>query len=221
MSDTVQGDPIQAQLIAARRNQILNAATKVFAEKGFHRATIKDVAKEAKIADGTIYNYFESKTALLLGILDRLNETPQRGEHLAQAEKMDFREWMTSYIKHRYEILQPEIIQVFQVLLPELLVNKELRERYFEQIVQPTYALAEQFFQQWVAEGVIRPVDPMLTLRVVAGTFLGLWMLRLIGDSELQTRWDELPAIITEIVLNGLGQGGSHDQSTEGEHHQS
>ena len=35
-------DPIQAQLIAARRTQILDAATKVFAEKGFERATIKD-----------------------------------------------------------------------------------------------------------------------------------------------------------------------------------
>ncbi len=57
-------DPIQAQLIAARRNQILDAAAKVFAEKGFHPTTIKDIAAEAGIAHGTIYNYFENKTAL-------------------------------------------------------------------------------------------------------------------------------------------------------------
>ena len=36
-------DSIQEQLIAARRNQILDAATKVFAEKGFHPTTIKGV----------------------------------------------------------------------------------------------------------------------------------------------------------------------------------
>ena len=45
-------DSIQEQLIAARRNQILDAATKVFAEKGFHPTTIKDIAREAGIADG-------------------------------------------------------------------------------------------------------------------------------------------------------------------------
>ena len=75
-----QNDPIQAQLTAARRNQILDAATKVFAEKGFQRATIKEVAKEAGIADGTIYIYFKNKNALMLGILDRLNATEQRAE---------------------------------------------------------------------------------------------------------------------------------------------
>jgi AcrR family transcriptional regulator len=64
MKDT--HDPIQELLITARRNQILDAATKVFAEKGFHPTTIKDIAREAGIADGTIYNYFENKTATIL-----------------------------------------------------------------------------------------------------------------------------------------------------------
>ncbi len=47
---TASPDPIQAQLIAARRKQILEAAVKVFAEKGFHQTTIKDIAREAGIA---------------------------------------------------------------------------------------------------------------------------------------------------------------------------
>lgn len=75
MMNTQNSDPIQQQLIDAQRNQILDTAITVFAEKGFHKATIKDVAKVAKVADGTIYNYFENKTALVLGILDRLNES--------------------------------------------------------------------------------------------------------------------------------------------------
>ena len=44
-------DPIQELVTAARRKQILDAATQVFAEKGFHRATIKDIARVAGIAD--------------------------------------------------------------------------------------------------------------------------------------------------------------------------
>src|SRR5690242_15098479 len=89
-------DPIQEQLIAARRNQILDAATTVFSEKGFHRATIRDVAKTAGIADGTIYIYFENKTAILFGILDRMNQTDERPAHFDQAVDMD----MDTFFRH-------------------------------------------------------------------------------------------------------------------------
>ncbi len=75
-ADRIQA--IQAQLAAARRTQILDAATRVFASKGFNRATIRDVARDAGVADGTIYNYFANKTDLLFGLLDRLNDTERR-----------------------------------------------------------------------------------------------------------------------------------------------
>jgi AcrR family transcriptional regulator len=90
-------DPIQELLITARRNQILDAATQVFAEKGFHRATIKDIARVAGIADGTVYNYFENKTALMLGIFDRLNESDQRDEDFSKFTEVDFRSFMKAY----------------------------------------------------------------------------------------------------------------------------
>jgi AcrR family transcriptional regulator len=144
-----KNDPVHTQLIAARRSQILDAATRVFAKKGFHRATIKDVAKAAKIADGTIYNYFKNKTALLLGILDRLNETPERDEHFTQASAMDIRDWAHGYIKRRFETLGSEGFDLFQVVLSEILTNRELRDLYSKQVVQPTYDLAGRYFRQW------------------------------------------------------------------------
>jgi AcrR family transcriptional regulator len=197
-------DPIQAQLIAARRSQILEAATKVFAEKGFHRATIKDVAKAADIADGTIYNYFENKTALLLGLLDRLNETPHREEHFSQASKMKLGDWVRGYIHERYETLGTQGFDIFQIMLSEILVNPELRELYSQQVIQPTYALAKRYFQKWMKEGSVKEIDPALTMRAISGMFLGVVMLRLMGDPELKTRWDEMPDVMAEIILNGL-----------------
>lgn len=204
-------DPIQAQLIAARRAQILDAATEVFAEKGFDRATIRDVAKAAGIADGTIYNYFDNKTALLLGILDRLNATSQRAADFQQAVQSDIHEWMRDYIKQRYETLTPAVYQLFRVIFSEVPVHKELRDRYFGEIVQPTFDLAAGFYEQWIAADTVKPLDPPLAMRVVAATVLGLILLRLMGDSTLEARWDEMPSVITEILLNGLVRGASHE----------
>src|SRR6187399_3060713 len=101
-------DQIQEQLIAARRAQILDASVKVFAEKGFHRATIPDIAKEAKIAVGTIYNYFSKKEDLLFALMYRLNETENRDEDLAMSGEMDLRTFFYHYIKHRYTFMSKE-----------------------------------------------------------------------------------------------------------------
>src|ERR1041385_5603023 len=79
--------PLRERLVAVRRDHILDAATQVFAAKGFEAATIREIARLAGVADGTIYTYFKNKAALLLGILDRLNETEQGREHLTLPER--------------------------------------------------------------------------------------------------------------------------------------
>jgi len=199
-----KNDPIQAQLVEARRAQILSAAAKVFAAKGFHNATIKDVAKEAGIADGTIYNYFENKTDLMLGILDQLNETEKRGADMEKAAEMDMREWAKTYIQHRYTHLSAEGLGVFGALLSEVLINEKLRETYVRDIISPTYAVADKVFKEWIDKGLIKNVDPEIASRVGSGAFFGLMMLRLIGDPILEARWDEITDFMTEILLKGL-----------------
>ncbi|MBM9519955.1 TetR/AcrR family transcriptional regulator [Desulforhopalus vacuolatus] len=53
-----------------KHKKIIAAAIKVFAKKGFFNARISDIAKEAKVADGTIYLYFNNKNSILLTILE-------------------------------------------------------------------------------------------------------------------------------------------------------
>jgi TetR/AcrR family fatty acid metabolism transcriptional regulator len=50
--------------------RIIDAATKVFAKKGFFHAKVSDIAKEAHVADGTIYLYFENKDDILISLFE-------------------------------------------------------------------------------------------------------------------------------------------------------
>jgi AcrR family transcriptional regulator len=211
-------DPIQEQLAAARRSQILDAATQVFSEKGFHGATIREVAQAAGIADGTIYNYFANKHALLLSILDRLNETPERQGQFDLANTLGIDEWAPLYFKQRYAAIGPQGRRLLQVVLAEALVNRELREHYSGEIIQPTYALAERFFKQWVAQGQVRPVNPALAVRVTAALFLGVIMLQLLGDPVLEGNEDELTALMADMVLHGFKED-EHDATDGTEPH--
>src|SRR2546428_13516039 len=59
------------KVVEDRREQIIDAAMRVFSQKGFSRATNKDIAREAGITPGLIYHYFENKEALLKAMIER------------------------------------------------------------------------------------------------------------------------------------------------------
>lgn len=187
-----------------RRERVLDAAIAVFAERGFHRTTIRDIARAAGVADGTIYLYFEHKTALLLGILDRLNESDRREVDLAQVATIGFRPFVRQYFAHRWAMFDDEGLNALRVVLSEVLVDADLRALYLDRVVLPTLALAEPLFRARVEAGEMRPLDLPLTLRAVAATFLGLIVMRLLGDEHLRHHWDAVPDLLTTMLLDGI-----------------
>jgi TetR/AcrR family fatty acid metabolism transcriptional regulator len=197
-------DPIQAQLIEARRNQILDSAIHVFAEKGFQHATIRDVAKAAGIADGTIYNYFANKNALLLGILNRLNQTEAQAQHFTLSAGMDIRAFIRLYLRQRFAALGAESLKVSQALFSEILVNPELRELFYQQVIESTFVVVEEFFRKGAEAGLIRPVDIPLTMRAITSMTLGLIVMRILGDPQIERRWNELPDVLADLLLEGM-----------------
>lgn len=61
---------VSEEHLDARRRQILDAAVACFARDGFHRATMQDICREAKLSPGAIYRYFTSKNELIEAIAD-------------------------------------------------------------------------------------------------------------------------------------------------------
>jgi AcrR family transcriptional regulator len=190
-------------LIEARRNQILDAATKVFAEKGFHRTTTKEIARVAGVAEGTIYNYFANKSDLLIGLMTRLAEVETLDDELAEALQGDVRDFFVAVFRHRVGNIQRGQ-ETLRAILPEVMVNPELREQFYQQFVLRIATLLEQYVQTRIEMGHIRPVDAPLTVRAVQGMFVGLLVLRILGDEPLQSGWDDLPEVLGTLIFDGL-----------------
>jgi len=64
----------QKNAVTDKREAILRAGVKVFAEKGYFNSKVADVARVAGIADGTVYLYFKSKDEILHSIFDQAME---------------------------------------------------------------------------------------------------------------------------------------------------
>jgi AcrR family transcriptional regulator len=184
-----------------RRTQILDAAARVLAERGYHRTTVRDIAREAGIADGTIYLYFSSKQELLLALIARLGRFAERRADFAEHAGMDLREFSRTYMARRLAQVR-ETRRLFTAVLPELLADADLREAFAERVAE-AYEAADAELARRARAGELGDLDPELLVRVAAATGLGLLMLAILEEPVLARRWDELPEFLTGLWFKG------------------
>ncbi|WP_378154826.1 TetR/AcrR family transcriptional regulator [Chungangia koreensis] len=91
-------------LIEKRRNQMIRGAVKLFKEKGFHRTTTREIAKEAGFSIGTLYEYIRTKEDVLYLVCDSIYE--QVNLRLSELEGQDGTiEGLRSAIGHYYKLI--------------------------------------------------------------------------------------------------------------------
>jgi len=111
-----------------KHGKIIKASTKVFAKKGFFNARISDIAKEAKVADGTIYLYFNNKFDILISVFEQeIGRLIEQVKTLLDKED-DPREMLRVFItKHLTEMKKNKnIAEVIQIELRQ--TNKLIRD---------------------------------------------------------------------------------------------
>ncbi len=198
-------EKFQAQLIDARRKQILDAAIELIAEQGFARTTIKQIARRAGVADGTIYNYFKNKEDILLAVVGLITEAEVRKLHFTQAREMDFSTFVSEYVSHRMAEVGERFL-ITKALTVEIMVNPSLGDAVGEQIFEPSFGVAEAYLSQLMAEGKLEGGDPIIAARLFASPLLGLLFLRMLGDEHVERHWDAYAEAMSRLLLRGYGQ---------------
>lgn len=190
-----------------RREQILDAAMHVFVEKGFARATNKDVAREAGITPGLIYYYFENKEALLQAVLETrsplqvLSHIPE--EMLAQPPEI----FLPQLILRLLPIVEAEqVIGMMRVIISEFSRNPDLGS-VATGFIQRIVGFLERYLRTQSTMGTIRgDMDFALMAQFFAGTLMGFFMRRfLIRDLSIaHYSYEEVAQAITRTMLEGI-----------------
>ena len=170
---------------ADRRRQLLGAAVKVFADKGFHAARVGDIAEEAGVAYGLVYHYFKSKEDLLETIfratwtemLARVREVEEAGvpasEAVRQVTALLLRTWRRD----------PDLVRV---LVREVTRNQHV-QREIEEITDAMQAL-ERIVRRGQETGEFRSdLDPRLAAVVFYGALeevLTGWVMGQLPDKD-------------------------------------
>lgn len=155
----------------ARRERILDAAERCFANAGFHRCTMQEICKEAGISPGALYVYFASKEELIAGIVER-----DRNKLASKlAELTDAPDLLSALAKlgEHYTIEEPHYKRVLNIEIGcEATRNAAVGET-FRSVDEFCRQNFEQVFERARQDGKIAPRDDSRTLSEV---------LSLIGD---------------------------------------
>jgi hypothetical protein len=93
---------------------------------------------------------------------------------------------------------------MLQALLPEVMVNPGLSQQFYAQYVLCIAHLMEQYLRARVEMGDISPVDVPLTVRAAQGMFVGMLVIRILGDEPLLSRWNDMPEVLSQLLFEGL-----------------
>lgn len=177
----------------ARKRSILDAAERLFAEKGYEGSSIRDVARATGVADGTIYNYFANKEALLdelvRGLIERLGsrESLRIGFDDDSSRDAGSKDLETR-VMERMRSLHEDYERIAAVL-PVALGRPQLRRILQAAFVAPVTASIE---------GELAPREAPIEARVLVAASLGFQVLMLLGDEVTRSAWED-PAGLAKV----------------------
>ncbi len=151
------------------RQKILEAAIKVFAEKGYNNTTISDVALAAKVGIGTLYNYFKNKDDLLTSCMDKTMEDEiQKIRALSEKETDPMDKLHAFFVNHASLIKTKPYVARFLVVELRQSESFYARNPSFNPL---SYYLnyAKEIFSEAAKSGRIKNVDVEALAYLVVG----------------------------------------------------
>ena len=165
-----------------RRQQILVAAKRVFSAKGFSKATMEDIAREAELSPGTLYLYFINKdelyASLSLRILHYLNI---RLEHVVNEEGLPPEKRIVALRNALFDVYEFDpliLINMFHLQSSETLHNlSDDLSNEIQQLSRSSLRMISRIFEEGIADGTFIDKHPVALADIVWSLFSGvvLW----------------------------------------------
>ena len=190
-----------------RRQQILDAAQKVFAARGFEGASIKDLAKAAKISPGLLYWYFKNKTDLLVSLVTERIEAALGGLPSSvafDAPPEEFLRQFGCYYAGLFE--QPMNTALFKVMIANTQALPAAVRQVQASVISRVMGTVESYLQSQIAIGRIRPCDTEMVTRTFMGGIMAFLLLRHVLQNERAQALpiEQVVGGITDVVLHGI-----------------
>ncbi len=154
--------PVKPEAVAAKRNEILDAAQRLVMTKGYEQMSIQDVLDEVQISSGAFHHYFDSRGALLEAFVERVKHEAEKpllpivsNPHLSAIEKL---QGIFDTLDRLRTIHKAELIRLAHVWYTD--ANAIVRLKVDEAVFQQRAPLLTEIVSQGVREGIFTVAYP-------------------------------------------------------------
>lgn len=158
-----------------RREEILKTSLHLFATRGFHGTSMRDIAREADITEGLIYHYFESKRDLFRAIIDEYSFLPLLRTLPDLADQLDLRALLIVLARGFFDVLKQNT-ELARLLLQEVQVFPEEKEAFFADAVNESIQELAHIFADRMNERAKDQVDPSVAARLFFNALLAFFV---------------------------------------------
>lgn len=156
------GRPVRVPGEKSTKEKIFDAAVDLFAEKGYDRTSIRDIARAVGITEGAVYKHFSSKEEILESIFAYIEgkiylQAPE-GSIDALIESLSLREILESVPGAM--MADPELTKITRIMIIEMYYNEKIRNYVHRELFERSVDETAVLFKKLMEKGKIRPCDP-------------------------------------------------------------
>jgi TetR/AcrR family transcriptional repressor of mexJK operon len=191
-----------------RRRQILDAAQEVFAQKGFDGASIKDLAKAAKISPGLLYWYFKDKTDLFVSLIsERIKEA--FGTLLPESVSFDLPpdEFLPQFGHFYIDLFEPPMnAALFKLMVANAQSFPSAVKQVRSNVIGRVLSTLQSYFERQIEAGRMRPCNTEMVTRTFMGSIVAFLLLRHVFQVELgrERSVEAFVDGVTDVILHGI-----------------
>jgi AcrR family transcriptional regulator len=185
------------------RERILEAALKVFAERGYDGASVTQICKHAGVSKGALYHHYPTKHAVFLALLEQWLTGIDVGLGSLRASQQDFPELLLQMADFSRLIFDAADENLPMFL--EFWSQASHDPAVWEATIAP-YRRYRDYFADLVEEGIasgsLKPVDPQVAAYLIVAVALGMLLQGMLDNETAQRR--EMPRKMIELMLDGM-----------------
>jgi AcrR family transcriptional regulator len=191
-----------------RREDILQASLHLFAERGFHGTSMRDIARSADITEGLIYHYFENKRDLFRAIIDEHSFLPLLRTLPELAEHLDLRGLLVVLARGFFDVLRQNT-ELTRLLLQEVQVFPEEKEAFFSDAVGQSISELAQILDSRMSERTRTQIDPQVAARIFFNSLLAFFVEQEILGGKQALPADEHSYVehLVDMFVKRIGNG--------------
>lgn len=198
------------EYLTAKQKRIIEAAILIFAKNGFSGTTTKEIAIKARVAEGTIFRHYQTKSNLLQTIMDktliRLTDCYLDNDDLANLsdyENNNLKDFVTKLIRNKYQFVK-SYMPIIKILLQEFAFQKANWEPYLLGYYNGLNREFKNIYLKIQTEGDFIEIEPKVAFRLTLSTIVGFLLMRHVLLQEENLEEENEIEIITNYVINGL-----------------